>query len=637
MKKHLLVIIVAVLFFFSPYIFKPQNLTERDNDLGRTYIPIFSFIKNTQVKANEIPLWRGEQMMGESLIANPISSLLYPVNVLFLIIPVNFASLIYYIIHIFLAGMFTYMLAKEFKFSEESSLGSAIFFAFNPKLLLHIASGHITMVAAIAYFPLIILSVKKVTNKFDINWSVICAVALTFMYLTHATIFYYTIIFITVYSAYLLFKQKNTHNIYLLTKKLIILTIIPIITFCLAAAAIMPQLEFAKISTRSQLTITEIAQPTWNHTKFLSSLIFPYVSFINLDAESFLYLGAVVIVFALIGLINLTKKTKIIIVIFLFFTLMYVLGTSTPFFNIFYDHVPGLKYSRITTRLWFGVALLFSILAANGFEKIKNKKLIYLVIGFFLMETCYIGYKKINSTPKLDFTNEALYQYLSSDKDLFRVYCTTYCFNPQQLTKYNIQLLNGETPIQQSQFINFLEQAGGYNPQKFSVIFPPYNAWLNPNPPKPNKVLLTEANVKYIASTYPLEIENFSYMDKFNNIYIYKNESFKKRISFFDSNDAIYTVSYKPNSISLAFPKSDVERNIIIAENYFPGWFAFIEGNKYKIDSYKEVFQKITIPPYADHIDIKYLPDSFLFGKTITLTTIVLLGLFFLKNRTKKV
>jgi len=638
MKKEVLIILFIALFFFAPFLINPQKLTQKDNDLGRTYIPLFSFIKKTVTTDHEIPIWRPEQMMGESLIANPLSSLFYPVNILFLFFPTDFATVFYLALHVFLASIFTYLLARDFKFSKEASIAGAVFFAYSPKFFLHIASGHITLLAALAYFPLLVLSIRKIVKSNSINWILVSATVLVFMLISHPTIFYYSAIFIFFYAIYLLFENKIlTTKRKLFQKKILIISVIPILFFCLSAVALIPQSEFAMISTRSQLTINDVALPIWNHTRFTSSLFFPYIILNSLDAESFLYLGFTVLFFMLVGFIKVSKKSKIIISISFLFMLIFSAGLSTPFFKFFYQFIPLLKYSRITTRLWFGFILLASLLAAYGLDRFKNKKILYLFTAIFLFESFFIGYKKINSTPNLSLSNVSLYQFLASDHDLFRVYCTTYCFNPQLLFKYNIQILNGETPIQQAQFVNFLQKAGNYNYQKFAVIFPPYQVWKTQNPPIPNSQLLKRANVKYIASTYPINESDIQFINKFENIYVYKNVNFQKRIMFLDSEDKIYVVTYKSNSMSLAFPKSENQRTIVIAENYFPGWYAYIDNNKYQVKKYQDVFQQILIPPQVDHVDIKYLPDSFLFGKTITLSSITLLILYFIKKKVKKI
>src|SRR3990167_1339133 len=177
------------------------------------------------------------------------------------------------------------------------------------------------------------------------------------------------------------------------------------------------------------------------------------MDFANLDHESFLYLGIVPSLLFLTGFLRLPTIKKVFLISAGVITLLFVAGLSTPIFKLAYDFIPFLKYSRITTRLWFIVVLIVALIAAYGLEKIKRKSLIYLVLIVSLIESFFIGYRKIITVPNLSFKNEALYQYLDSNQDIFRVYCTSYCFNPQLISKYKIQTLHGETPIQDAEFV----------------------------------------------------------------------------------------------------------------------------------------------------------------------------------------
>src|SRR3990167_3417191 len=94
-RFYITLLFVICLVFFLPFLIRPDFLTTRDNDLGRTYIPLFSLIRNSFFTYKQIPLWRPDQLMGEPFIDNPLSSLFYPANLLFLIFSVKFASVVY--------------------------------------------------------------------------------------------------------------------------------------------------------------------------------------------------------------------------------------------------------------------------------------------------------------------------------------------------------------------------------------------------------------------------------------------------------------------------------------------------------------------------------------------------------------
>lgn len=615
-----ILIFLICLAYFVPYLLKPQILTHKDNDLGRNYLPIAMFVQKSVLGSSQIPLWRPEQMMGETFVGSPLSSIFYPANILFISKNIDFALIIYLFLHTSFSGFATFGLARSFKLSPLAAFSAALFYAFSIKTLLHLSAGHITMVAAFSYFPLLFLSTRMIFETSSPKWVIVGAVSLTFMYFLYPTIFYYSIIFISFYWLIKLFKKSKLFFLMLIT------------SFLLSSIVLLPQLEFAPLSTRSSLKLTDIAEPLWNFKKFTTSIFFPYVNIDDFDHESLLYFGMVPSVLAIIGFFYTSRIKKIILIIFGFFSLFFVLGLSTPFFEFCYRFMPLLKYSRITTRMWFLVIMIISLLAAIAIERIKNKKIVYLLILFFIAESFFISYRKIRKLSNLDFENEKLYEAISKDKDFFRVYCTTYCFNTQLVSKYNIQTLHGEDPIQDRNFVNFLEKAGNYSYKDFAVIFPPYQVWQISNPPIPNSELLGLANVKYVTSTYAIQSQDYEYLNKFKEIYLYKNLKYRPRTYFQDSSEANIT-KYDPNNIEINFASSTAQRNLIISDNYYPGWVANIDHQKYPVEKYESVFRKITVPPNAKKLELKYQPESYAIGKTLTFGTVVAILLYYIRSK----
>lgn len=523
-KSYLVIIFLIIMAFFLPFITKPELLTIHDNDLGRTYIPLFSFFKDSVGLKHKFPTWRPSQMMGETLTGNPLWSPIYPFNIIFILLPIGLGSVIYLLLHFELAGLSTYFLSRSFKLSNIAAVSAALFYAFSTKMLLHLSAGHITMIAAASFIPMTFLSVRHLTIKPSFSWIVVGSISLSAMYITYPTIFYYTIIFIATYYLYK-YPPKLVKNFNALTsiKYFLPFTVLIVVTLGLAAAAFIPQLEFAPFSTRSSMSFTDVAQPLWNFKRFIASLIFPYPIFSSLDHESFLYLGIVPASLSLVGFFYLSKAKKIIFFLLFILTAAFAAGASTPIFRLAYEFLPVLKYSRITTRPWFIVALIVALLSAFGISKIKSKTIILVVIVIFLTENLFIGYNKIFNIPNLSFENDNLYQFLSNDRSTFRVYCTTYCFNPQLLYKYKITILAGETPIQNKKVVEFLQKAGNYKFDRFAVIFPPYQVWQVPNPPQPNPQLLASASVKYVASTYELQDKSFKFVGNYQDVLLYEN------------------------------------------------------------------------------------------------------------------
>lgn len=632
-------VFIICLIFFIPFFINPKVITQKDNDLGRTYIPLFTFIKNSILINGQVPLWRPDQLMGEPFVGNPLSSLFYPVNIIFILTSVKFGAVIYLFIHFLFAAISTYFLAKSFGLSARSSFTAAIFYAFSFKMLFHFSAGHITMVAAFAIFPLLFLAIGKILTANDSYkrkaWIIISAISFSLMYILYPTIFYYAAIFVLLYIFYYLFLSRKP-RLKLIFPLMSPFLIVFLLTIGFSAIQLLPQLEFAPFSTRTSLKLTDVALPLWNVKRFLTSLLLPYLNFDNFDHEAFLYLGLIPSTLFILGFLNLKNRQKIFLVIIGFLTLAFIAGLSTPIFKTAYDFVPFLKYSRITTRLWFAVSLVVALVAAFGIEKIKNRKLYFLIIALFILESFAIGYKKILTVPNLHFGDESIYQFIADDKDIFRVYCASYCFNPQMLSKYKIQVLNGETPIQYAKFTEFLAMAGNYKQEQFAVIFPPYQVWQNSSLSIPNAALLGYANVKYVASTYQINDENFPLLNKFGNIYFYQNKKYLPRAFFENSDDLPKIEKYSPNSIVLSFEERGVPRRLIFSENYYPDWFARIDNKRFKIEPYQFNLRSVIIPANYDRAEIEYSPRSLAIGKSISFATIFFTALWYIHKRRPK-
>ena len=253
LNLFLIIMIIFVLMFFLPFLLYPTILTHKDNDLGR-YLPIFNFVKNSVIDYKILPLWRSEQMMGETLVGNALFPIAYPLNVILLIFPIDLAAVIYYLAHFLIAAFSTYFLAKSFSFNKYSCMGTAIFYIFSTKMLLHLSAGHITMVAAFAYFPLSFLAIRKILENQQFKWVIVGSLSNAFILILYPTIFYYSTLFLFFYILYKLLIFKKSKKI-LVFKKLTLVTLMFVITFGLSAIQLLPQLEFGPFSTRSILTL----------------------------------------------------------------------------------------------------------------------------------------------------------------------------------------------------------------------------------------------------------------------------------------------------------------------------------------------------------------------------------------------
>ena len=76
---------------------------------------------------------------------------------------------------------------------------------------------------------------------------------------------------------------------------------------------------------------------------------------------------------------------------------------------------------------------------------------------------------------------------------------------------------------------------------------------------------------------------------------------------------------------------------LVLADSFYPGWDAYVDGKKAKIFKANHFFRAVPIPKGEHRIEFRYQPQSFKLGliiSLISLTCLVLVSLFlFLRQR----
>src|SRR3972149_5879732 len=146
----LLFLLTGVLFY--------RVLIESDKiifgvDIGSYYYFYKSFFVE-ELKKGNFPLWLPYVYLGIPFLPNPQIGCFYPSTILYLFLPLNLAFGYDYALHIFLAGLFMFLLVQNLIRDKWSSLLSSLTFMFSGFFLFRIHAGHISIVNTICWLPL---------------------------------------------------------------------------------------------------------------------------------------------------------------------------------------------------------------------------------------------------------------------------------------------------------------------------------------------------------------------------------------------------------------------------------------------------------------------------------------------------
>jgi len=90
-------------------------------------------------------------------------------------------------------------------------------------------------------------------------------------------------------------------------------------------------------------------------------------------------------------------------------------------------------------------------------------------------------------------------------------------------------------------------------------------------------------------------------------------------------------IRYSPNEIVIK-TQSDHASLLVLTDSYYPGWFAYIDGEETEIFRTNGIVRSVFVPPGNHSITFSFMPQFFLFGLMISIITIVILfSIYFLK------
>jgi len=172
LSPHFLFAGLCIAFFWS-VLFGQEQFAYRDG--AHVFYPQFEYIQS-ELQAGRLPLWMPYENLGQPLAANPIWSVFYPVKLIFFL-PIDYvlAYHLFVVMHVWLAALMAYRLARHWKCSELGAVFAGICYAFGGSVLfLH---TNVPFLIGSAWLPEAILAADRllILHRHKGVWH-ICAV-----------------------------------------------------------------------------------------------------------------------------------------------------------------------------------------------------------------------------------------------------------------------------------------------------------------------------------------------------------------------------------------------------------------------------------------------------------------------------
>ena len=339
-------------------------------------------------KDHDYPLWNPYVFLGmPSFGSGAYNPLIYPpdwpVALLQKAIPA-LPELTWLLIYYFLAGLFTYLLAREWGARPEGALIGAAAFVFQPNLVAVGAHGHGSQLVDSAYLPLMLWLASRWLRKgtlAELGW---LALAGGFQFLRgHVQICFYTWIAIAIYTVVkLALAVRQPEELTKLAIRSGALLGAAVLAFGIAGVYNLPLRDYAKYSMRGASANGgapfEYAT-SWSMGFYeLPSILFPnYVGFGGATywgAMPFTdypnaYLGVIVLLLAVVGFAvggggDLAARS--LAGVLALFALLVSLGKNFPLYGLLYDYLPMFNKFRIPVMVLVLFQLALAMAAAWG-------------------------------------------------------------------------------------------------------------------------------------------------------------------------------------------------------------------------------------------------------------------------------
>ncbi len=437
----LLILLVLTLIFFRNTLFLHGNYIIQGGDLIQTYYQKL-FYKESLLKG-ELPLWNPYIYSGYPFLAHPYNGVFYPLNLLFLLMPVNVAYSWVLALHVFLAGLFMFFLVYHLAHNEWAALISACAFMFSGYTSTRIWAGHFELYTTSIWIPLVFLLFLKTIQYKSILYAMLTSVVLTIQFFAgHHQTFFFTISILLFYTLFQILSEYNLSSLtpFRYPKKeqnaiyghkfsmqnsiriIALLVTVGLFFVLFSSIQLLPSLELMGFSTRgSGVPFFKSAYGSFppEHIirfiipdffgDFLKTLYYGDPILGEVHWEFTYYIGIIPIILVLYSIYaGLNEKTKKVLFLATLFVFLVSGLTRLIFLQLW-----NIRNNPANTKS-------FVVLVVQFFERVYNGEIsMWLIIPFFvvffigiIMLFLYVKQKTIDRT-KSSFQNDRMILFFS--------------------------------------------------------------------------------------------------------------------------------------------------------------------------------------------------------------------------------
>jgi hypothetical protein len=322
-----------------------------------------------QLRAGRIALWNPHVFSGAPFMGGFQAALFYPLNLIYLFLPLAKAINCEIALHVFLMGLFTALWVERYRLHPLAILIASSAVMFSGASFLHIYAGHLPQLDSMAWVPLILLTIDNLLDAPDSKWILVGTFAFAMqLFAGYPQVVYYTVITCGLYAAMrVAFVPRPL-------KTILCLAVVALGALLITTVQLWTGLETASEGTRQGGAELAIAASFSLPPENLITMLVPRF-FGNLTSypywgqwylwETCSYFGLTALTMALFGLTVKVPHKRVWLTMAIVL-LWIAMGAYTPLFPILYRYLPGFAYFRSPSKFVFEAVLFLAMLSAFG-------------------------------------------------------------------------------------------------------------------------------------------------------------------------------------------------------------------------------------------------------------------------------
>lgn len=346
---------------------RPQALPfipdARYSDAAISHWPAAYHLRDSVLNMGRFPVWQDTILGGQPFAANPLNKTAYPLQWLALVLPPALHLNVLIVLHVLLAGWGMYRWARMLELPESAALLCALSYAFAPKIIAHIGAGHLDLLYALAWWPWLMGSVKRlVDSSASPGWMSVLQTAVVGALIVLSDV-RLSLFALTLAAAYAIWEAISQRAV----RRLVWGVPVSALSILLTLSVTLPLLIWRPYISRGAMTTADAGVFSLEFGHLVGLLLPPHSG----NVETLTYFGLPVLLLAGIALCSAPRRHGFWIIAG-GFAVWYALGVNSPFWPLLTDVLPFLRWFRVPSRAWFVVILSASLLAGYGLQVLVN-------------------------------------------------------------------------------------------------------------------------------------------------------------------------------------------------------------------------------------------------------------------------